>query len=81
MAYRTVTAPDGREWEAWDTVPSQEHGTVRPALADGWLTFRTTGEKRRLAPIPAGWAEAPDERLLAWLDQADPASDGSPAAE
>lgn len=36
----------------------------------GWLTFETLGEKRRLAPIPEGWADLPDEELLALLNQA-----------
>jgi hypothetical protein len=25
------------------------------AFADGWLCFESPSEKRRLAPIPAGW--------------------------
>lgn len=25
------------------------------ALADGWLCFESSAEKRRLAPIPTGW--------------------------
>ena len=26
-------------------------------LADGWLCFESGSEKRRVAPIPAGWEE------------------------
>jgi len=34
-----------------------------PQWANGWLTFETPGEKRRLAPSPAGWSEFSDEVL------------------
>lgn len=44
-----------------------------PALAKGWLAFAWDGEKRRLAPIPDGWTEAPDPQLLTLLEQATPA--------
>lgn len=36
---------------------------VRSELAAGWLCFRATGEKRRLAPIPDGWEEFDEARL------------------
>jgi hypothetical protein len=47
---------------------------TRPRLADlltslpdewkeGWLTFESDGQKRRLAPVPAGWEELPGSRL------------------
>ena len=32
-------------------------------LENGWLAFESSGERRRLAPIPAGW-EAVSEREL-----------------
>lgn len=32
--------------------------------ANGWLVFETRGEKRRLAPYPAGWSVASDAELL-----------------
>jgi hypothetical protein len=34
-----------------------------PQWANGWLTFETLGEKRRLAPYPPGWSEFSDEVL------------------
>ena len=42
-----------------------------PQWANGWLTFETPGEKRRLAPFPPGWSEYSDEVLaelcaMAW---------------
>jgi hypothetical protein len=80
MGYRTVSSPDGREWEVWDTVPTQDRGLIRPAFAGGWLTFQTRGEKRRLAPIPDGWESASGDELSGWLAQADPADPAPDAA-
>ena len=34
-----------------------------PQWANGWLTFETPGEKRRLAPYPPGWSDFSDEVL------------------
>lgn len=34
-----------------------------PQWANGWLTFETPGEKRRLAPYPPGWSEFSDDVL------------------
>lgn len=34
-----------------------------PQWSNGWLTFETPGEKRRLAPYPPGWSEYSDEIL------------------
>jgi hypothetical protein len=31
--------------------------------ANGWLTFETRGEKRRLAPYPTDWFARSDEQL------------------
>jgi hypothetical protein len=59
------------------TTPRNERRRRREARAPlsngferGWLAFETDGEKRRLAPIPEGWADLPDEELLALLSQA-----------
>lgn len=39
-----------------------------PRFAGGWLTFEcdATGERGRLTPIPPGWEDAPESRLLLW---------------
>jgi len=39
------------------------HRTVSPGLENGWLTFESAAEKRRLAPIPAGWEDLGDAGL------------------
>ncbi len=38
---------------------------VDPQWADGWLTFETQGEKRRLAPYPSNWTGLSDQELTA----------------
>jgi hypothetical protein len=63
-----------------------------PGYADGWLAFeRLAGpgptsplapaEKRRHAPIPPGWDEAPDAALAGWLAAAVPAARPAAVAE
>lgn len=36
---------------------------LTPGLEQGWLCFENDTEKRRLSPIPSGWADAPDDEL------------------
>src|SRR3954464_13439654 len=39
------------------------------ALTSGWLAFECQGMRRRVAPIPAGWDELPEEELCKiWRD-------------
>ena len=55
----------GVEWRVWDVFPSAGGsdpvtdtlpGSLKnTAFANGWLCFESQSEKRRLAPIPAGW--------------------------
>ena len=39
-------------------------------LSNGWLTFETKGEKRRLAPIPADWENRSADELMELCDEA-----------
>ncbi|HJQ11466.1 MAG TPA: hypothetical protein VJ840_10605 [Gemmatimonadaceae bacterium] len=43
---------------------------VASEFSNGWLCFESEGEKRRLAPVPAGWEEAGPDRLSTWLQAA-----------
>ncbi|MET0399041.1 MAG: hypothetical protein ABW277_19770 [Longimicrobiaceae bacterium] len=67
MALRTLLHGD-TEWLAWDVHPSPK-GRIKIAIAtaagleEGWLCFESAGEKRRVAPIPHGWEEWPDDHL------------------
>ena len=47
-------------------VPVAEH------FAQGWLVFRTSGERRRLAPIPNDWALGSEAQLRTWCAEAAP---------
>ena len=77
MATRAFTDRQGGGWKVWETIPQDARGCL-PAFAKGWLTFEhaTSGERRRLAPIPAGWTDASDERLLLMCRAAEPARVG-----
>jgi hypothetical protein len=73
MAYREVTAPDGRTWKVWDTHPSaNQRVTVPVEYVAGWLSFASEGETRRLIPIPTAWDTASVPELLRLLGKAQP---------
>jgi hypothetical protein len=46
---------------------------TNPVMANGWLAFENRTERRRLAPIPAGWEELDEVALRALLEKAVPA--------
>ena len=71
MAYREFTDDGGTSWRAWDTYPGSA-ANVRPGFEGGWLGFECEAERRRLAPVPAGWEEASDDDLRAMLARAQP---------
>ena len=70
MGYRVFRDSQGVEWQAWDVFPSTD---VRRTLIGGWLTFQSSREKRRLAPVPLYWANADEVELRRLLDSAKPA--------
>ena len=63
---RGFTDSTGVEWRVWEVFPTtggpfsvEAFGAslTETPFANGWLCFESTGEKRRLAPIPSGWEE------------------------
>ena len=68
MAHR-VFHRGGQRWEVWE-VHRREGRSVDPELTEGWLTFESALEKRRLAPIPEGWDELDEEALARLCDGA-----------
>lgn len=59
----TVADPAGPS----NTAPRRRrtiHVDLGPQWSNGWLTFETPGEKRRLAPYPPAWSEFSDEVLI-----------------
>jgi hypothetical protein len=68
---------DGIEWTVWDTRPdsgtaARRHMSVAEGYGEGWLTFQSDAEKRRLAPVPAGWFDLSEAQLAGLLDTALP---------
>ena len=39
--------------------------SLPPRLAGGWIAFECDVERRRVAPIPAGWSDLDDDALRA----------------
>lgn len=62
MAVREFTDSKGVEWRVWNTRPSISL-LYGEELRNGWLTFESAIERRRLAPIPGGWEEVSADRL------------------
>ena len=62
MAIRDFTDERGTMWRVWQTVPDVQ-SVLHTPLRDGWLTFASDKERRRLMPIPPGWEDVDEERL------------------
>jgi hypothetical protein len=78
MGYTEFTDRQGRSWRVWHTVP--QFGLLAhraPEWANGWLTFESGHEKRRLAPVPPGWDRLPPARLELLCRLAQPAAQSS----
>jgi hypothetical protein len=68
--HRTFRDSRGITWSVWAVFPqSGRRGAgLRGTYANGWLTFVSEAEKRRLSPVPEGWTtldEGTLERLCA----------------
>src|SRR3954470_15681827 len=66
---------DEREqrWEVRAIHPTQRErrsNFVRPDFANGWLLFTLGLERRRFAPLPPGWHNAPESQLAEWCASA-----------
>lgn len=74
MGYAEYTDPDGRSWRVWQTRPllAEVLSILPPDWKDGWLTFESSGEKLRLAPVPPGWDRFSPERLELLRRMAEP---------
>ena len=63
MPSRDFEDAEGVVWRVWNTVPVSG-AVINPGFEKGWLTFESEmGSLRRLAPVPRGWEELPQERL------------------
>ena len=54
---------------------------VTPGRENGWLTFQSGEEKRRLSPIPPDWVTASDVELGRYLARAEQVRLSAAAAE
>ena len=64
---------NGARWTVWDTIPASTVGLTEQ-YRRGWLTFDNGSERCRLAPIPDGWPDLPNDRLVLLLRVAHTAS-------
>lgn len=62
MPIRDFTDSHGVAWRVWSTIPSNTVA-IGPDLRDGWLSFDSGSERRRVCPIPKDWDQLPAERL------------------
>jgi hypothetical protein len=75
----TPTFLDGalRRWEVREIrdplLPDRAAVLAPPEFSSGWLLFTCGAERRRLAPLPPGWRQAPEAQLRRWCDDAAPA--------
>jgi hypothetical protein len=73
----TFVDDSSRRWEVREIreqlLPDRAVLLSRPEFAAGWLLFSCEGERRRLAPLPSGWREAPEDQLRQWCAAAAPA--------
>jgi hypothetical protein len=59
--------PERREGDRRNLTPF-----VNPRLSGGWLCFESENGKRRLAPPPPTWEDAPEEELATLWEHAEP---------
>jgi hypothetical protein len=72
VAYREFVDDAGVFWRVWDTYPiaATTLRNVSPVYANGWLTFESETERRRLAPIPEHWEMASRDAIGDWCANA-----------
>ena len=69
MAYREFVDSAKVHWRAWATYPTVGK-VLSKGFENGWITFESHTECRRLAPIPSGWEDFPDAKLVLLLKAA-----------
>ena len=72
--YRRFSDPRGIEWNAFAVHPSSAttaHAALPRQYREGWLSFDSERETRRVAPIPEGWRELSEQELLDLLEKAE----------
>ena len=80
MAYREFVDSANVLWRAWATYPTVGK-ILSKGFENGWLTFESQTECRRLAPIPSGWENFSDPKLHLLLKAATAAKKKPVASE
>jgi hypothetical protein len=73
-AHRVFDDAGGVRWNAFAVYPTQMpkgRATLPDKFRDGWLSFNSDTETRRIAPVPSGWSELSDDGLRQLCDQAE----------
>jgi hypothetical protein len=65
-AHREIEDEQGVRWDVFAVRPAQREGKsgVQERFRDGWLTFDSGEQTRRVAPIPPGWELLQVDELL-----------------
>jgi hypothetical protein len=69
MAYREFVDSADVLWRVWATYPTVGK-VLSKGFENGWLTFESRTECKRVAPVPKGWEDLPDASLRALLKDA-----------
>jgi len=72
---REFTDRSGVHWTAFDVHPSAADArtSIREQYRNGWLTFDSNAETRRIAPVPQDWRTMSDDQLVSLCERAEPA--------
>jgi hypothetical protein len=75
MAVREFVDKRGVSWKVWDITPDSIHRVARlefllGEFEEGWLTFESASERRRLPELPEGWMHLSDGGLEALCERA-----------
>jgi hypothetical protein len=85
MAHRTFVDRIGMTWQVWDVRPntlvlSKADRPGKQEFASGWLCFQSGSTRKRLVPIPLGWADMSEDDLVRLWRTATPAPSRGPSA-
>ena len=74
---REIIDEEGEHWQVFDVYPTDgaQTGVLRESFLNGWLCFQSIKGRRRVVPIPEGWAEISDQKLRLMLSVAPPTSE------
>ena len=69
MPYKEFLDAADVRWRVWATYPSVGKVLSR-GFENGWLTFESLSEKRRLIPIPTHWEDLTQAELRSLCERA-----------